>query len=229
MGIKKLLNLLFLFFLTVIIITGCSPYKHISKDGYLLSRNKVLISEKNLPKSDFVNLIKQDPNSSFIGVKWGMYFYSNSPAGEDSTVSFFSRNVFRRLGQKPVEFSKDLTYSSAKEMKEYLRVKGCFDGKVVDSVVYKKRKAKVFYHVNIGKRYKVDTFFVSSEDNSILPSVLEIMSNSPIKKGVYYDETMFADERDRLALELKNRVFLIFQLSIFFLTSILPITIIQLR
>ncbi len=207
MGIKKLLNLLFLFFLTVIIITGCSPYKHISKDGYLLSRNKVLISEKNLPKSDFVNLIKQDPNSSFIGVKWGMYFYSNSPAGEDSTVSFFSRNVFRRLGQKPVEFSKDLTYSSAKEMKEYLRVKGCFDGKVVDSVVYKKRKAKVFYHVNIGKRYKVDTFFVSSEDNSILPSVLEIMSNSPIKKGVYYDETMFADERDRLALELKKQGF----------------------
>ncbi|MPL66603.1 hypothetical protein SDC9_12290 [bioreactor metagenome] len=205
MEIKKRLNLLFIFFLSVILITACSPYKHISKDGYLLSKNKVLVDSKTLPKSDFVNLVRQDPNSTFLGVKLGMYFYSISPSGEDSIVNFFHRNIFRRLGQKPVEFNKDMTYSSSQEMKDYLRIKGCFDGKVVDSVIYKKRKAEVFYHVNIGKRYKIDTFFVSAEDSTILPSVLDIMSNTTIKKGIYYDETIFSDERDRLTLELRKQ------------------------
>src|SRR5574344_42747 len=205
MEIKKRLNLLFIFFLSVILITACSPYKHISKDGYLLSKNKVLVDSKTLPKSDFVNLVRQDPNSTFLGVKLGMYFYSISPSGEDSTVNFFYRNIFRRLGQKPIEFNKDMTYSSTQEMKDYLRIKGCFDGKVVDSVMYKKRKADVSYHVNIGNRYIIDTFFISAEDSSILPSALEIMSNTPIKKGIYYDEAIFSDERDRLALELRKQ------------------------
>lgn len=201
----KQLSYILIFLLFAILITSCSPYKHISKDGYLLTKNKVSIDSKTLPKSDFVNLIKQDPNSSFLGIRLGMYFYSLSSAGEDSTVNFISRNVFRRLGEKPVELNKDFTYSSVREMKDYLRIKGCFDGKVVDSVEYKKKKAKVFYNINIGQRYKIDTFFVSSEDNEILPSVLEIMSNTPIKKGVFYDETIFAQERDRLTLELRKQ------------------------
>jgi len=69
-----------------------------------------------------------------------MYFYSLSHSGEDSTVSFFSRNFFRTIGEKPVEYDKDLNYRSTQEMKNYLMNKGCFNGIVEDSVVEKRRK-----------------------------------------------------------------------------------------
>jgi len=201
---RKFLNIKTFLLISTLMFVGCSPYKHISKDGYLLSKNKVILDSKALNKSDFVNLIKQDPNTSFLGVKWGMYIYSLSPAGEDSTVSFISRNVFRKLGQKPVEYDSDLTFRSTQEMENFLKHKGCFDGKVSDSTKFKKRKAKEYYYIHIGERYKIDTFFVSSEDKDILSSANTIMINTPIKKGMFYDEEVFAEERKRLALELRN-------------------------
>ena len=202
---KKVLNIKAFLLIATILFVGCSPYKHISKDGYILSKNKVLIDSKTLPKSDFTNLIKQDPNSSILGVKLGMYVYSISPQGEDSTVSFISRNIYRKVGQKPVEFEKDYAYRSTQDMKSYLKNKGCFDGDVKDSIVYYKRKAKVFYTITTGKRYKIDTFFVSSKDTAILSSALEIMKSSPIKKDIYYDEDLFDDERNRLTIELNKQ------------------------
>ncbi|MDD2191001.1 MAG: BamA/TamA family outer membrane protein [Bacteroidales bacterium] len=204
MTLKKLLNIKTFFLIATLLFVGCSPYKHISENGYLLSKHKVLIDSKTLPKSDFANLIKQDPNSSILGVKLGMYIYSLSPRGEDSTVSFISRNIYRKLGQKPVEFEKDYAHRSTENMKSYLKNKGCFDGTVSDSIFYHKKKAKVYYYVHIGERYKVDTFFVTSQDKGILSSAIEIMANSPIKKNIFYDEDLFDQERDRLALELNK-------------------------
>ncbi|MCK9163050.1 MAG: BamA/TamA family outer membrane protein [Bacteroidales bacterium] len=204
MKFKKLLDIKTALFIITILFVGCSPYKHISKEGFLLSKNKVLVESKVLPKSDFVNLIKQDPNSYILGVKLGMYIYSISPKGEDSTVSFISRNLFRKLGQEPVEFEKNYTHRSTQDMKSYLKNKGCFDGDVTDSILYDKRKAKVFYSIKIGQRYKIDTFFVSSEDKGLLSSALEIMASSPIKKDIYYDEDLFIAERERLVSELNK-------------------------
>lgn len=205
MKYKKLLNIKIFLLLVTLLFIGCSPYKHISKEGFLLSKNKVLIDSKTFDKSDFSNLIKQDPNSSFLGVKWRMYFYSLSHSGEDSTVSFFSRNFFRTIGEKPVEYDKDLNYRSTQEMKNYLMAKGCFNGIVEDSVFENKRNVNVFYNIKVGERYKIDSFYVSSEDKNILSSALEIMSSTPIKKGIYYDEKLFSTERQRLSLELRNQ------------------------
>ncbi len=205
MKYKKLLNIKIFLLVATLLFIGCSPYKHISKEGYILSKNKVLIDSKTLDKSDFKNLIKQDPNSSFLLVHWRMYFYSLSNPGEDSTVSFFSRKVFRSLGEKPVEYDKDLNYRSTQEMKNYLKTKGCFNGTVVDSITKKKRKVTVYYSIKTGERYKIDTFYVSSDDESILSSALNIMASSPIKKGIYYDEKLFSAERQRLSSELKSQ------------------------
>lgn len=193
-----------LLLMVAILFVGCSPYKHISKEGYLLSKNKVLVDTKALPKSDFSNLIKQDPNTLVLGMKLGMRIYSLSPSGEDSTVSFLSRNLIRKIGQKPVEFEKDYAHRSTQQMKNYLKNKGCFDGNVRDSISYKKREARVSYYIETGQRYKIDTFFISSKDKALLESAISIMASSPIKKGIYYDEDLFVAERNRLTNDLNK-------------------------
>lgn len=214
MKIKHYSFLIILSVFTTFIISSCSPYKHISKDGYLLSKNKVYIDNNILEKEDFVNLIKQDPNGTFLFVKWSMYFYSLSEKGEDSTVNFFSRNVFRALGNKPVEFDQNLSYISTQEMNRYLQIKGCFDGVVKDSIKnttkwynskkINPRKVEVIYYVNTGERYKIDSFYISYIDTTIKPSIEKIMKNSPIKKGIYYDENLFSSEREKLERKLRE-------------------------
>ena len=94
-----------IFVVILVLACSCSPLKHISEDGYLLSKNKVECDSKLINTSDLNNLIKQDPNGTFLGVKWSMYFYSLSGRGADSTVNYISRSVFRRLGSKPVELN----------------------------------------------------------------------------------------------------------------------------
>ncbi|MDR0971694.1 MAG: outer membrane protein assembly factor [Bacteroidales bacterium] len=186
---------------------SCSPYKHITQNGYLLKENKIIIhhSDDNIEKSEFKNLLKQEPNTKFLGFKMRMYIYSLSKRGEDSTMNFFSKNLFRRLGEKPVEYNDDLAYRSLEDIRGYLKTKGCFNATATDSIKIKKRKASVYYYIDIKERYKIDSLIISSKDSSILSEVLDIMSLSPIKKGIYYDEQVFSSERDRLTLEMKKR------------------------
>src|SRR5574344_401214 len=182
------------------IVQSCSPYKHISKDGRLLGRNRVVLNSQYFDKSSFQNLIKQDANSSFLGVKWRMYFYSLSSRGEDKDVGFLSRNVFRVLGEKPVEYDKDLTNASCEQMRSFLKTKGCFNGTVSDSL----KKETSCYYITSGDRFVIDTFSITSLDTSLLNVARGVMYSTPIKKGAYYDEDIFVSERTRLANQLRK-------------------------
>lgn len=203
------------FIFSIIIFYGCSPYKHISENGYLLNKNTISIDKKTLKKDSFQNLIKQDPNGEFLFFKWSMYFYSISPSGEDSNMNFINKNFFRALGSKPVEYDKNLSYRSVDEMKKHLKVMGCFDGKVKDSLVFTKKwynknkinpkKVNVLYNVEVGERYIIDTVFYTYSDSSLANDVNKVMKNSVLKKGIYYDEELFTSERFRIERGLREQ------------------------
>ena len=74
--------------LIIAIFSSCAPSKFIKEDGYLLSNNKIVCDSKLIEKSDLKNFIKQDPNGRFLGIKWGMYFYSLSEVGDNDSVNF---------------------------------------------------------------------------------------------------------------------------------------------
>lgn len=210
---SKLKYVLLLIF-TMSFFYACSPTKHLSKDGYLLSSNKLICESKLINSSDLNNLIKQDPNGKFLGIKWGMYFYSLSERGEDSVVNFFSRNVFRRLGSKPVELNKNLIKRSVADMNTFLQSKGVFNAKITDSLApvkrpyapwsdYKRRK-KVIYKVEIPSRYKINDFSLSSEDSIIKTEVEKILKNHPITSGNYYDEEELGQLRTAINNHLRS-------------------------
>lgn len=203
-----------LFVIVISFFCACSPTKHLSKDGYLLSDNKLVCDSKLINSSDLNNLIKQDPNGSFLGIKWGMYFYSLSERGDDSVVNFFSRNVFRRLGSKPVELNTKLVKRSIADMNTFLQTKGVFNAKITDSLApvrrsyapwsFYKRRKKVIYTVEIPSRYKINEFNISSEDSAIKAKVENILSDSPILSGDYYDEEVLGQLRSTINNNLRQ-------------------------
>ena len=209
-----------IFVVILVLACSCSPLKHISEDGYLLSKNKVECDSKLINTSDLNNLIKQDPNGTFLGVKWSMYFYSLSGRGADSTVNYISRNVFRRLGSKPVELNPALVKRSVSDMKTFLQSKGVFSPEIKDTLVsvkkffapwseYKQRR-EVIYKVSIPCRYKVNEFTISTEDSVLRQKIEEIAAQNPITSGSYYDEDKLGDLRSSISSSLREQGYFAF-------------------
>ncbi|MDR1725620.1 MAG: BamA/TamA family outer membrane protein [Bacteroidales bacterium] len=195
--------------------TACSPYKHLSEEGMLLSKVKIKSNTKEFSKSDLKNLVIQDPNSSVFGVKTSMYFYSLSPAGEDSTMSWFVRNTLRAWGQKPVEFDENLSFETKQNIAQYLKTKGSFGAIITDSIIKMrkwyapwtryKRRIVAEYSVNAQPRYKINDFILSVKDTVLLSQVKQIMAANEVKKGDLYDEDILSLQRDNLTSGLLQR------------------------
>jgi outer membrane protein assembly factor BamA len=198
----------------IILFYSCSPYKHLSKDGMLLSKNKIKVNNKEFSKGELENLIIQDPNTSFLKMKLGMYFYSLSKAGDDSTVNWLSRNTFRAWGEKPVELDENLTFQSNQNIVQYLKTKGSFGSTITNTIKYKRkwcapwkkyeRRVIVEYAINANKRYTINEFDMAVTDSVLYKQIEQIMKETTIKKGTFYDEDILTSERDRLVTSLKE-------------------------
>lgn len=206
--------------LLILLFYSCSPSKFISKEGYLLSNNKVVCDSDLIEKSDLKNLIKQDPNGKFLGVKWGMYFYSLSETGDNDSINFLSRRVFRTLGSRPVEINNKLTRKSVADMQIYLKTKGVFNAKVKDSLTsvrrwyapwtrYEKRR-NIIYKIEIPERYKINDFSIYTKDSLIKEEINNIKSLEKIKKGDYYDEDILKEVRTDIYNNLREKGYFTF-------------------
>lgn len=204
----------FLLLLIGTLFFACSPTKHISRNGYILSKNKIECNSKLVSSSDLKNLIKQDPNGTFLGVKWGMYFYSLSERGEDSTVNFISRNVFRRLGSQPVELNERLIGETEEEMRKFLKSKGVFQAGVTHTLApvrrmwvpwtsYKRRE-KVVYNIDVPARYKINEIALSVNDSVLKQKIEKVYPGTVITPGSYYDEDKLGQIRSTITSNLRE-------------------------
>ncbi|MEE1226996.1 MAG: BamA/TamA family outer membrane protein [Bacteroidales bacterium] len=209
--------------LIILFFSSCAPSKFIKEDGYLLSNTKIECDSKLIEKSDLKNLIKQDPNGRFLGIKWGMYFYSLSEVGDIDSINFLSRRVFRTLGSKPVEINHKLTRNSVEDMKIYLNSKGVFNARVKDSLTlvrrwyapwttYKKRR-NVVYKVEIPSRYKINNFSLFAKNNSLKEEIISLKYLNKVKKGDYYDEDILKEIRTEVATDLRSKGYFAFNES----------------
>lgn len=212
---RRLLNI-FLLILTAFVFFACSPNKHLSKRGYLLSKNKVSVkNDYEIGKSDIVNYIKQDPNTKIFGMKLGMYIYSASRPGEDSSCNWVERNILRSIGEKPVELKPMLTEQSKNNILTYLKSQGCFSASIQDSLSqvrrwyapwshYKRRRIEN-YIVDIPYRAKIDTFYIYTDDTNIYSTVSSLVKKDLIKRGDWYNETVLSDIRSNVASGMQDK------------------------
>ncbi len=202
----KKYNIIILLFVIVVAVCSCSPNRHLSKNGYLLSKNKIEINNKNISKGDITKYIQQDPNHKILGAKIGMYIYSASSPGDDSTCNFLEKYVLRRLGDKPVEINDDLTEVSCQNIKKYLKTHGCFNAVVTTSFSpvrkwyapwsYYKRRRVINYNIDAPTCAIIDTFIVQVEDTDIDKEIKNFIKNIPQKGEIYNEEHLVKIRND---------------------------------
>jgi hypothetical protein len=127
----------------------------------------------------------------------------------------FGEKILYSIGEPPVIFSKTIATKTADQLHIYLIRKGFFNNTVSDSIHYiekkyfglKKKRAEVFYTINVSDPYRIKSIEFTSKDSIILQRVERLKTNSKLKEGDIFDIDKMDDERDRITTYMSNNGF----------------------
>ncbi len=185
----------------LLILSGCSPTRHVPDGSYLLNRVEIKTDAKTIKHEDLEDYVRQKPNSYVFGlfrVQLGIYNF----AGNDTTK--WRNRVLHRIGQAPILLDSTLMDVSSHQLLRYHQNKGFFDAEINTSTKIKGKKAKVIYDVYAGKPYHINTYEVELEH----PELKRIASDSTrslIQERMYFDVDELDKERSRIANRMRNR------------------------
>src|SRR5258705_3955921 len=124
----------------VIFFSACSPTKNLKEGQYFFTGYKIKTDNKSIDKEALRIYIRQRPNRKFFFLfRLQMGFYR---LGENLNSKWL-----KNIGEEPVVLDTVLVHRSTNQLKFYMDRKGYFNSVVKDTVIYKKKKAKVIYSV----------------------------------------------------------------------------------
>lgn len=174
-------------YITLAILTSCSPIKYVEDGEYLLSDVTLeSADDKELPL-DLYDYIQQEPNSpGLLFNNTSLRVYSMS--GRDT--SRWINRVIRKIGEAPIIYNEASTKRSQKEMEGALHNLGYFNAKVnLEIDTTQKKRLALKYITQMGEPYKVRNY---SENigNATIDAALNgksILHKEGVKSGDIYN------------------------------------------
>jgi outer membrane translocation and assembly module TamA len=201
-------------------VASCSTTKYVGENDYLLNKVVVKSDDNSIASSDLKRNVKQKPNLKILGAwRFNLGLYNLSGRNHKKGINKW----LRRIGEEPVIYEEYQTQRSKEQLKLYLKKKGYYNAEVRDSVVFRKKKAKVYYFIEAKKPYRykgvyheMDELpfnFLSpfqqeqemSDSSLIRQYVINDKIKSAVKKGSKVDSDILSEERDRIAKLIKNQ------------------------
>ncbi|GGE27738.1 translocation and assembly module lipoprotein TamL [Psychroflexus planctonicus] len=141
------------------LLFSCNALKHLEEDEQLLVENTVIENDANTRKRNLKNLLKQEPNSTLLGVPLKLHILNLAKKDPDSTfnkwlykkpnrvnrlVGIFSKkqvvnirssyvgiqNQIKKIGEKPTIYDEQLTKLSKNRLKSWFWNHGWFNAEV---------------------------------------------------------------------------------------------------
>jgi len=110
----------------------------------------------------------------------------------------------KTVWEEPVILDSQLIVASAVQFKDYLFNKGYFHDSIYYSIKMRGKKAWVTYHIIPGRQYFLNKIDYYIFDKHISDIVTKDSSKCLLKHGQKYDGDLMKDERNRLAMLLKQ-------------------------
>ena len=192
---KRPLRLFTAILAALVLAASCSTTRVLSEGEYRLARNKVdVTNSKSFDSGGLNQYIKQQPNSSFLGISPLVSIY-NWASPEDNR--FFAR-MCRKIGTPPVVYSPDAVESSIESMESHLEYIGYYNSKVTSDIRVNGRKVAVNYLVHLGKQYPIDSLTYTLPERGTFPEdFMEDLPNVSVKVGDILSEARLEDETVR--------------------------------
>lgn len=142
---------------------------------------------------------KQRPNKRIFGIiRFHLGLHNLSKQGSESGFNEW----LRKIGEEPVVYDDFATQRTSQQFKLLLNKKGYWNARVIDSVFLNKKKAEVFYIIETGKAYMINDISYMAEENDpnekLWDLVLKDTINSLLSPGIYFDQDILQQERERI-------------------------------
>jgi len=187
------------------LLSGCHVTKHLESNESLLIKNRIRINDRSVLPEELEPYLQQRPNKKLFGLfHTNIAFYYMGSKGEDTK---FKKWLRTKVGSEPVILDTGLVSISRKQMYLYLSNRGFFKSVITDSVVIKKKKATVYYHINPGRPYIIRNLVYAIADTQLASFVYRDTTKSLIKRGKNFDSYVLDDERTRVTNNLMNHGF----------------------
>lgn len=185
------------------LIAGCSSTKHVPKGKYLLDNvNIEIVDTKDVKPGELYNYLRQTPNHKVLGfAKLQLSTYNLS--GNDTT-KWYNR-WFRKLGQAPVIYDRELAEASATQLHRALVNRGYMDAKVDFDTVARpeKKKIDVNYSIVAGEPHRISSIEYVIADSALAGI---IVSDRPFKSTVTPGENFDRNKLDQLRSDITDRL-----------------------
>lgn len=202
---------LYICLFSLLLLASCSVDKYIPKNEFLLNKNIYVIEQDSLSEEEYKivssalssapEYAQQSPNNRLLGMRLGMRFYCLSNPDKDNWLN----NIIRKQGSAPVIFDRASVDATALQLKLLLETKGCFKSEVeykTDTI--KDNRINVIYQIYPSPRYVIDSVSLEVDNDDVRQLINQRSRRSLVKKGDYYDQNLFSDERDRVVKLLQN-------------------------
>ena len=189
-------------------LSACNVTALIPSNEHLLQRVKIeedSASPRNerIKSDDVTKYLRQKPNKKFLGTDFYAWVYLMANPDKDN----WWNNLKRKMGEKPVFYNERDTKRSVANLKLYLESCGYYASDVTFDVdtTYRYKRAKVTYKLKQGEPYRISSISYDFRDPFLEPIVLPDTVNTLLHKGDIFDISALDNERERIALFLKDR------------------------
>lgn len=189
--------------LGVLLWAGCNVTKKFSDHEYLLIKNKIETDTKKISKDELAGYYQQEPNKKLFGLfHANIAFYNWGTSGKDTK---FKKWLRTKIGSPPVILDTNMVTIARRQMGLYLNNIGYFNSTVTDSIIFKKKKARVIYQVKTTKPYTIKSLNWSISDTQLARFVYLDSSKCQVKRNANYNAYTLDGERTRITTTLLNQ------------------------
>ena len=186
----------------LVLAASCSTTRVLSEGEYRLAKNKIQVTNsKKFHSGELNQYIKQQPNSSFLGLSPLLSIYNWADPDKET---FFAR-MCRKLGTAPVVYNPGAVESTIENMESHLEYIGYYNSTVLSDIRVNGRKVAVNYLVHLGKQYVIDSLSYRIPERGTFPQdFMEDLPNVSVKVGDILSEAKLEDETVRGTAHFRN-------------------------
>ncbi|QDO95669.1 BamA/TamA family outer membrane protein [Formosa sediminum] len=202
---------------------SCSIAKYIPEDELLYTGASLtletdsIIENKSELKSELESTIRPVPNTKFLGMYPGLYYYYKN---QKEKPGFINRWLYKKIGEEPVYQSSIETFEVEDILVNRLENHGFFYSSASSEILEDEdnSKSSIAYNAHIKQPYIMGTYKVDSLPDPIFSEIKKSVANTEFKPGIRFDLDYLKTERLRIDSDLKkagyynfNSEFLIFE------------------
>lgn len=201
------------FSILLLFFSSCNIKKHIPDNRHLLLKVEVNGAPPGF-KSDIEGLVKEEPNSSFLGLFKKRIWIRNKLwihlKLEKENEKRYRKWVKESFGEAPVYLDSNNTEYTAINIRNFMFNKGYFNASVETDYQLNDKKAYAEINIDHGKPYFIDNIDYFIMDKRIDSLIRTDSLNCLLSPGDQYDSDMLTMERNRITNYLRNKGYFTF-------------------